>query len=148
MWCLSTSKPSFCRWQVLMSVSQHGWLTWEWSCMLILTRRSWLLFSPCLYGCLSWQIPNGKEEQAEFLLPAFNVSVVTHQLMDSCAAAIRKSVGYSCYSNCDFSVQLHCMVFSGLMANRMYVRQSSLCLLLSRKSYKTHLETSNKICSP
>lgn len=81
MWCLSTSKPPFCRWQVPMSMSQHGWLTWEWSCMLTLTRRSWLLFSPCLYSCLSWQVPNGKEEQTEFILPAFNASVVTHQLL-------------------------------------------------------------------
>lgn len=141
VWCLSTSKPSFCRWQGPMSMSQHGWLTWEWSCMVTLTRRSWLLFSPCLYGCLYWQIPNGKEEQAEFLLPAFNASVVTHQLMDSCGVAIKKSGRYSCYSNCDFSIQLHSVVCSDFMADGMYVSQSFLCLLLTRKLYKTHLVT-------
>lgn len=86
-------------------------------CVVALTRRSWLLVSPCLYGCLSWQIPNGREEPAEFLLPAFNASVVTHQLMDSCGAAIKKSVRYSCYSNWDFSIQLHYMVCSDFMAD-------------------------------
>lgn len=79
-----------------------------------------------------------EEEQAEFLLPTFNASL-THQLIDSCGAAIRKSVRYSCYSNCDFSIQLCCMVFSDFMANGMCMRQSSLCLLLPRKFYKTHL---------
>lgn len=107
--------------------------------MVALTGR--LLFLPCLYSCLSWQIPNGREEPAEFLLPAFNASVVTHQLMDSCDAAIKKSVRYSCYSNCDFPIQLHYMVCSDFMADGMYASRCFLCLLLTRKFYKTHLVT-------
>lgn len=59
--------------------------------MLMLTRRSCLLFPPCRYGCLSWQIPSGKEEQAGFLLPAFNASVVTES--SACGLAVMLPLG-------------------------------------------------------
>lgn len=72
---------------------------------------------------------------------ALKASVVTHQLMDSCGVATKKSGRYSCYSNCDFSIQLHSVVCFDFMADGMYVSQSFLCLLLTRKLYKTHLVT-------
>lgn len=40
---------------------------------------------------LSWQIPSGKEEQAGFLLPAFNASVVTES--SACGLAVMLPLG-------------------------------------------------------
>lgn len=118
------------------------------NCMLTLTRRSWLLFSPCLYGCLSWQIPNGKEGQTEFLLPAFNASVVTHQLLwIAVVLPLRSLLDIPVTQAVTFLYTCTNMVCSDFMADGMYVSQCFLCLLLTRKFYKTHLVTTLAIKS-
>lgn len=112
------------------------------SCMLMLTRRSWLFFPPWHYGCLSWQIPNGKEEQAGLLLHAFGTSVVTESPAHGLAVMLPLGRLYLMFLLSKLLyIQLHYMACSDFMADEMDVSQSFLCLLLTRKSYKTHLVT-------
>lgn len=120
----------------------HGWLAWEPSCMLMLTRRSWLFFPPWHYGCLSWQIPNGKEVQAGLLLPALSASVVTESPAHGLAVMLPLGGLYLMFLLFKLLyIQLNYMARSDFMADEMDVSQIFLCLLLTRKSYKTHLVT-------
>lgn len=121
----------------------HGWLTWEPCCVLTLTRRSCLLLPLCCYGCLSRQIANGKEEQAGFLLPAFKASVVTESPARGLAVMLPLGRLYLMFLffKLLLYIQLRYMACSDFMADVMYVSQIFLCVLLTRKSYKTHLLT-------
>lgn len=117
-------------------VAWHWWLTWEPSSVLTLAGRICLLFPPCSYSCLSWQIPNGKEEQAGFLLPALNASMVIES--PACGPAAMLLLGRLYLMFLLFKLlldlQLCYMACSDFMADIMYVSQSFLCLLLTRKS--------------
>lgn len=102
------------------------------------------LFSPlCRYGCLSQQMPNGKEEQAGFLLPAFNASVVSESPARGLWVTLPLGRLYLMFLFFRLLVyiQLCCMACSDFMVDEMYVSQIFLCVLLTRKSYEIHLVT-------
>lgn len=126
------------------SVARHGWLAREPRCASTqLASRSCLLFLPCRYGCLSWQIPNGKEERAGILLPAFNASVVTESPARGLAAVLPWGRLYLMFLlfNLLLHIQLRYMACPDFRPVVMYVSQSFPCLLLTRKSDKIHLAT-------
>lgn len=82
------------------------------------------------YGCLSWQIPNGKEELTGFLLPAFNGSVVAESPARGLTVMLPLGRFYQMFLFFKLLpyIQLRCMARSDFMADVMFMSKIFLCV--------------------